>query len=427
MLTLNLFNGFCFILNIILLYLIFKKILINKISALFLSVLYFFIPIVFQVSLYTNPNTFSLLFFLLSNLYFILYITKGKIINLILTFIFQIISFAMRLDTLLFYFSFIFFVLIFNKSFRKGFCIYLLSIIFSIFTLNFLQKLLNLNNRKDIFSIVNNIFNINFNNIILNIGQIVISIGISLVIITASLVIYFLIKKKYKIVLAFLILNIPFFLYIILCLPSMHIVRYLLPLHIGPLIFIGKWIDFLKNKRFQTIFLFIIYFFHFLTMPLSYFLVKKFYPLKRKYLSSERIIVEYVPLGNIFLNTYYLRLEKRKSWNIAEYIVKNYDKVIILSNHNEMLPYHFFFYYLFEDVVSYKETFVKRLYTKQGNKDFIFIYILDYFDEKLIWDYLSNPAYKDYFIHFPLNITPRTTKLYQEIENFCKQNNRRLI
>ncbi|MDD5583752.1 MAG: hypothetical protein PHV55_01670 [Candidatus Omnitrophica bacterium] len=429
--SLNVINGFLFAANIILLYLLLRKLSFNRMLSVSLSLLYFFMPLVFHLSLYTTSVTCSLFFFILSNIFFVSYLTDSKKINLLFVFFFSLAAIVMRADAFLFYFSFISLAILEKKSLKKAFFIYMVNI--GIMFIGFLvaQKIFlgegvyhRLVSEAHSFS-----EKISFNLIFMDFVQLSVAMGIGLVLTGLFFLTYRMTLRDFRIPCATLIWLLPMFLYV-LFFPAipMAIVRLASPAFIGLILLIGKTIESRtpNNIKQQFLFILLIYCIHFATMPLSYYLVKQYYHLRRAYKPGERIVVDHLPLGNIFVNAYHLREEKRKAWHNAQNVISNHDKVVVLSDNTNLPSYYYFLYYLCDGIRMRKLENTSSHWVFK-NKEFIFIDVEPHYNKEALWQLLNDPRYAEFSIHFALFIPERTPKLYNEIKDFCNRNKREIF
>jgi hypothetical protein len=68
-----------------------------------------------------------------------------------------------------------------------------------------------------------------------------------------------------------------------------------------------------------------------------------------------------------------------------------------------------------------------KSYWSYGKKEFVFVDVLPTYDKNVIWDFLNNPKYVDFFVHFPPYIPERVPGLYLEVKELCAKTNRKLI
>jgi quinol-cytochrome oxidoreductase complex cytochrome b subunit len=116
--------------------------------------------------------------------------------------------------------------------------------------------------------------------------------------------------KKFEIPLAFVIWTFPVFIFLLPMLNNnIFHSRHATPSFIGVIIITGMGVRSVcaNREKAQNFLIMLVIIIQFLSMPVPYYLVGKCYPLRRNFRSSERIIVEAVPLGNIFVNPYCLR------------------------------------------------------------------------------------------------------------------------
>ncbi|MFH1876101.1 MAG: hypothetical protein ABH865_04360 [Candidatus Omnitrophota bacterium] len=437
--ALNLITGAVSVCNVTLIYVMFRKISFNKMLSSCMAIFYFFIPMVFQLSLYTNPNTYSLFFFISSNIFFISYLLDSKKTNLVLLLFFSVLSLLVRVDTILSYCSFLSWALVLNKSFKRALfvCFFTMFVSFIIFVI--IQKLLLGQGILDgraftgFSSLDYDFFNVR--SMVVAIGHIFFSAGIGLVCISLFFIARCLYLRDFKIPLATLIWIFPVLVYITI-MAKYHVSRYCVISFIGfllPVGFIARSFCGSKKKRI-VIFFIMIGIIVFGSMPLSYFLVKTHYPLRKHYKPGERIVVEYTPLGNIFTNAYSLREEKRRAWYTAEQVIRKYNKVIVVADNTCILPYIYFLYYLFENVGQEEVTVHTRRYTA-FNRELIFIdiglerdrTIAPRYDRKIVLDCLNNPLYDQFVLLVPPYICERDRQLCDEMEKKCSQEKRILV
>ena len=153
-------------------------------------------------------------------------------------------------------------------------------------------------------------------------------------------------------------------------------------------------------------------------------LVKQFYPLRRQYAPGERVVNDYVPVGNIFSNAYYLREEKRKVWYAAKRITERYDKVIVLSDNTNSTPYSFF---LASDGIELQETPGPEMRWAGAQKEFILTDVILEYDREALRQYLTASDYADFNVHFAPFIPERDPRLFEDVAALLAESGRELV
>ncbi|MDD5195393.1 MAG: hypothetical protein PHQ96_06970 [Candidatus Omnitrophica bacterium] len=421
---LNLINGLFSACNIALIYLLLRNISFSKFLSFFLALLYFFIPMIFQLSLFANPNTFSLFFFLLSNFFFVSYLNTNRPINLAFSSLFLLLSVFNRIDTIIYYSSFIALAVLLKKSVTKSLRALILNAVFSLAIVLVVQKLLlgYSDENNLLYCAVSFYKECSVKFFMVFMLKTLCAVGFGLIGICIILLIYEKHHKNIRLLYATALWLTPVFLHYFIF-PQLA-PRHIIISFIWFIILIGVSLRRL-SKKMQVFLLLLIYVIHFGSMGIPYQLVKKYYPLKRHYKNNERIVIADFPLGNIFVSSYFLREENRRVWQTAKKVVINFDKVIILGDNTYRMPYYFFLYAIYDINMDYLKNATSHW--KAKGKEFIFIDVLPKSDMAIIREFLRDSKYSNFSIHFPPFIPERAPALYKDIEQICTSTNRVII
>lgn len=428
---LNLLNGFVFSANIVLLYFLLRTLALHKTLSFFLSLLYLLIPKVFLLSLYVNPNALSLSFFLGANIFWVLYLKGHKLALFPIPFL-CLISILVRMETVLFFTSFIAIAVALKSPLKRLLLLCPAILFFALGGAWLIQKnmyasyeALQTQNYRSLT--IGGIFSMG--SFYKDAGCIAAALGAGLTLVTFLALAWFYRKKQFRPLLSFFIwFGIPALISLIAA-AHQDLTRFLIPAFLAVVILLGFFIQDLSkgDLKLQYLCLILIYAIHFLAMPLSYHATKVFYPLKRHYKQGERIVIEWIPLGNIFEDIHYLKLEKRREWREARRIVESYRKVIVLSNNVYRIPFYYFLKLKGKSTKSALPEAKYNIIAKEGGREFVFLDILPEYDRAEVFSLLSDKRFLDFKIYFPPLIPERVPELHREVEEFCETQNDRLI
>ncbi|MBN3040589.1 MAG: glycosyltransferase family 39 protein, partial [Candidatus Omnitrophica bacterium] len=428
---LNIINGFIFSLNIMLIYVFFRRLSFERTISLLLSLLYFFLPMAFQISLYVSPETFSFFFFLLTNIFFISYLESKKRKDLILIIFFFALSMVIRPDTFLLYFSFIALTVYYKKPLKITLALLFSCILIGLLAFVVLKLAIGgiFIQPKTILAETIWLLTNNMQFIKITLALIASSIGSGLILISTILAFYFLKTGNRRGFIPLALWFLPVAAIYLMLFTRHHVNRYIMGSYLGLIFFIGLGIKQISRKSLgkHLVCFSLILAVHFLGMDLQYQLVKNNYRFKRNYKYNETILIDHAPLGNIFNNALELRREKRMVWNAAKVLASTQDKVIIFSNSTDSPAYYYFLYRLYHKDLKGAEIDDTEMVFVAGNKEFVFVYVLPQYKKEKIFSLLNKQQLKDHKIYFSPFIAERVPELYSDIESFSKKNRRKML